>query len=137
MVATRIASLLDQAVQVRIGPLVDSTVDSRARELTKSLEAIGDSVRDKKREVQKDQDELVEKVAKVRTSVDAQIDALEEGIKKKANSFLIPAMTIVLLAAFLAPWTAVGALVSQFARTPRSPSRTYVRFETTLLNDSL
>jgi hypothetical protein len=108
-----------------------STFVARQREINKELESVYtvsladkesvEKIREaavkKQGEVNKDLDSLFTQVAGAKRDVEGQLDKIRESVTRRANWYLIPTATIILLAGILGLWAVVGANANSLRTT--------------------
>lgn len=117
---------LDTRIQQVIDDIRDSAADKQRtmhKELEglfatsladkQAIEAIRESAVQKQASVTKDLDSLFTQVATAKRDVENQLDAIRERITRKANSYLIPTATLILLGGILGLWAVVGSMAVQ------------------------
>jgi DNA-binding transcriptional MerR regulator len=105
------AALPISEIERVLSRIVARSLEDRAREIGVSLEEVRDAARDKQRQVREEVEALFDKTLATKVDVETRLDDLQEKINKKANRYLIPVATIILLAGILALWAVVGGVV--------------------------
>jgi uncharacterized protein YoxC len=99
-----------ESIEAAVAAIVKRELDTRLKGLGTSLDTLSDSIREKSRAVQNDIDQLREKASTVRTEVETKLENIQEKVNKKANLYLIPIASVILLGGILALWALVGGL---------------------------
>jgi hypothetical protein len=82
-----------------------------------SIEKIRDAAMTKQSQVSKDLDVLFTQVAGAKRDIEDQVDKIREKVTRRANWYLIPTATAILLAGILGLWAIVGANATSLRST--------------------
>lgn len=125
---------VETQVTARIDGLIEqvrSTFLDRQREINKELESVYavsladkesiENIREaavkKQGDVSKDLDSLFTQVTSAKRDVEGQLDKIRENVTRRANWYLIPTATVILLAGILGLWAVVGANANSLRTT--------------------
>jgi hypothetical protein len=132
-----IAAAVDAQVSARVDEFLEQirvTMVEKQRTVNKDLEAVFatsladkesiEKIRDaavgKQAQVSKDLDTLFTQVAGAKRDIEDQIDKIREKVTRRANWYLIPTATVILLAGILGLWAIVGANATSLRSTVNS-----------------
>jgi hypothetical protein len=99
-----------------IRPLVEDHLQRLTEDGGRTLAQFSDAIEEKKRLVQRDANEMVEKHVALRQRIDAELEALKDKVTKRANIFLIPVASAILLGGVIVLWSLVGGVTASLRR---------------------